>query len=177
MSSVFTLARPYARAAFELARGNKMLADWSLKLKFAAQVASDARVMDVAGNPSIGADDLVGLFLPQGEANDGAFGNFIRLLTENRRLQLLPEITALFEELKRESERVFEVRVRTATALGESQIVALRAALKKRFDREIDLQQALDPNVLGGAIIDAGGVVIDGSVSGRLRRLQTSLSH
>ncbi len=177
MSTVLTFARPYARAAFELARRDKTLADWSLKLRFAAEVASDERVVDLTGNPRISAEGLAGLFLPQGESLDGAFGNFIRLLAENRRLSVLPEITALFEELKREAERVFKVRVRTATKMGESQIIALQTALKKRFDREIDLQQSIDPNVLGGAIIDAGDIVIDGSVSGRLKRLQNSLAH
>lgn len=177
MSSALTLARPYARAAFELARANKTLPDWSSKLQFAAHVANDERVIDVAGNPRVAPEDLTGLFLLQGESGDSAFGNFIRVLAENRRLRLLPEIAMLFEELKREAERVFEVRVRTATRLGDSQIVALRAALQKRFDREIDLKQALDPDIVGGAIIDAGGIVIDGSVSGRLKRLQSSLAH
>jgi len=114
MSSALTLARPYARAAFETALARSALAGWAEKLAFAAEVAADPRVVALFGNPRLGGSQLASLFLPQGEKTDGDFGHFISLLAENGRLPVLPEIGALFEQLKLESERTLKVRLRTA---------------------------------------------------------------
>jgi F-type H+-transporting ATPase subunit delta len=177
MSSALTLARPYARAAFEMARGANALADWTQKLSFAAEVANDSGVRNLVGNPKLAATDLVGLFLAPSESANAPFANFIGLLAENHRLILLPEIAALYTEMRHEAQRILTVSVRSATALGDSQVIALKAALKKRFGRDIELEQQLDPSLLGGAVIDAGDVVIDGSVTGRLHRLESALAH
>ena len=177
MSSALTLARPYARAAFESARAGATLADWSGKLAFAAQAAADPRVTALFGDPRIGAHDLAALFMPSGEAGDSGFSAFIRLLADNRRLPVLPEIAALFEELKLESERVLKVNVRAASPIAEAEVAKLRDALGRRFGRSIEITQTLDADLLGGAVIDAGEVVIDGSVRGRLERLEHALSH
>src|SRR6185436_1681035 len=118
---------------------------------------------------------LVQLFLPQGVGADDAFARFLEALVENRRLALLPEIADAYAELKREHERVLQVTVRSAVALDADTEQAMRAALKRRFGREIELHTAVDENLIGGAVIDAGDVVIDGSVRGRLARMQTAL--
>lgn len=177
MASALSLARPYARAAFELAQSGKSLADWSKKLGFAAQVASDPQLVALFGSPRVGGSELVSLFLPEGEAADSAFANFIGVLAENGRLPVLTEIAAIYETLKAEAEKVTRVHVRTATALDEAETTKLRDALKRRFGGEIDIERSVDPSVLGGAIIDAGDVVIDGSVRGRLARLEQALTH
>jgi len=177
MSETLTLARPYARAAFESARVANALPAWSSKLAFAAQVISDARVHAVAGDPRLSSTDLIGLLLPPGEPNDSTFAAFLLLLIDNRRVGLLADIAALFEELKRESERVLQVTLRSASEIPTGQSDAIKVALKKRFGREIDLQQRIDPSVIGGAVIDAGDVVIDGSVRGRLARLENALTN
>jgi F-type H+-transporting ATPase subunit delta len=176
MSETLTLARPYARAAFESARKTDALAAWSQKLGFSAQLIADARVA-LVGNPRIGNAELTGLLLPPEETVDSAFAGFLALLVENRRAPLLPDIAALFEELKRDSERVLKVTLRSATPVSDEQVTALKAALKKRFGRDIDLDQRIDPSVIGGAVIDAGDMVIDGSVRGKLERLEGALTH
>lgn len=176
MSSRETLSRPYARAAFELGRGSQALADWSSKLGFAAAVASHPDAVAVIGDPRIGVDQAKTLFLPQGEAADGAFALFVAQLAQNRRLSLLPEIAAQFEQLKRESERVLKVRVKTAVALEPAQADSIKAALRKRFSREIVIEPSIDASVIGGAVIDADGLVIDASVRGRLERLGQALA-
>ena len=109
MSSALTLARPYARAAFELAHSHKALPLWAEQLAFAAEVASDPRAAALFGNPRISPAELASLFLPHGEKADSEFGRFIALLIENGRLPVLPEIRTLFEELKLESERLLKV--------------------------------------------------------------------
>jgi F-type H+-transporting ATPase subunit delta len=176
MSSALTLARPYARAAFELARSHAALAEWAGKLAFAAQVASDPRATALFGDPRMSKSDLASLFLQEGESADSPFNHFVQLLADNGRLPVLPEIGALFEELKLESERVLKVRVRSAAPIEDAEVAKLKEALKRRFGRDIEVSQSVDASLIGGAIIDAGEVVIDGSVSGRLSRLEQALT-
>ncbi len=176
MSGNRTFARPYARAAFELARGAEALAGWHERLTFSAAVAAAPQFRAVHGNPKVGEGALVALLLPEGEPSDSAFASFLRTLATNRRVALLPEIADLFGELRREQEGVVRVVVRTATPLEAATADAMRVALERRFGRKVDLETALDPSVIGGAVIDAGDVVIDGSVRGRLARLQQALA-
>lgn len=175
MSEALTLARPYARAAFETARGSDALGAWSNKLGFAAQAVSDARLTALIGDPRLGNAELVGLLLPPGDAADSQFASLLSLLVDNHRVVLLPEIAALFEELKRDAEHVLKVTVRSAVAVSAAQVDAITSALKKRFGRDIELEQSIDASIIGGAVIDAGDVVIDGSVRGRLTRLESAL--
>lgn len=177
MSSAESLARPYARAAFDLARESNALVDWSSKLDFAAAVARDPQVLNLIGNPAFGGDKLVSLFLPQGEKAGSAFANFLATLAANRRLTILADVADGFAALKREAEGVLKVKVRAAVPLEAGQADALKAALAKRFGRQIELTSTIDESVIGGAIIDAGETVIDGSVRGRLERLAQSLTH
>lgn len=172
-----TLARPYARAAFELASEHNRLGEWAAELAFAAEVAGDSQTASLFGSPLVAAGQLASLFLPEGEPVDSLFGRFIGTLAENGRLRELPEIAALFEQLKREAERVLKVHVRSAVPMGAAETARLREALQRRFDRDIELEQSLDPSMLGGAVIDAGELVIDGSVRGRLARLETALAN
>jgi len=101
----------------------------------------------------------------------------MKVLADNQRLEALPEIAALFEQQKREAEKVLQVRVRTAAPIDAGETAKLKDALKRRFGRDIELEQTVDPAVLGGAVIDAGEVVIDGSVRGRLHQLEAALTH
>ena len=113
-----------------------------------------------------------------GEPIDGdAFARFVGLLLDNRRLALLPEISGLFDELRFEAERVVKARVTSATALPAGELDTLKAALRKRFGREVEVETAVDESLIGGAVIDAGDVVIDGSLRGKLGRLQAALSN
>ncbi|MGE0290645.1 MAG: F0F1 ATP synthase subunit delta [Bradyrhizobium sp.] len=175
MASVQTLARPYARAAFELARDASALSDWSDKLGFAATLSAAPGMRELIANPTLNSTDLGRLVLPEQEPADGEFARFIHVLAEKQRLPALTEIAAQFEQLKREHERVLRVIAHTAVALEATQADALKAALKRRFQREIVLENRIDPGVLGGAVIDAEGVVIDGSVRGRLQALDQAV--
>ncbi|HKN79385.1 MAG TPA: F0F1 ATP synthase subunit delta [Lysobacter sp.] len=178
MSQALTLARPYARAAFSLARDAGALAGWSDALGFAARVAADPQVAAVLGNPALTADNAVTLLAPPASTIDTeAFARFIGLLAENRRLPLLPEIAGLFDELRFEAEKVVKARVTSATPLPAGELDTLKAALRKRFGREVEVETAVDESLIGGAVIDAGDVVIDGSLRGKLGRLQAALSN
>ena len=180
MSQALTLARPYARAAFSLARDAGALPAWSDALAFAARVAADPQVAALLGNPKLTQADTATLLAPgAGHASSAneLFGNFLGLLFENRRLSLLPEIAGLYDELRFEAERVVKARVTSAVALPAGELETIRAALKRRFGREVEVETAVDESLIGGAVIDAGDVVIDGSIKGKLGRLETALSH
>jgi F-type H+-transporting ATPase subunit delta len=176
MSSSLTLARPYARAAFELARDSGQLAEWSRKLAIAAAIAGDARVRSLIGDPHLDTVQLHDLFLPEGEAQGTQFAAFVGELAAHRRLPALPDIATLFEEHRREHEKVLKVTLRTAVPVEAAQGDALRAALERRFGRKVELDTVIDAGVIGGAVIDAGDVVIDGSVRGRLGRLEHAIA-
>ena len=175
MSQALTLARPYARAAFSLARDAGALPAWSDALAFAARMAADPQVAALLGNPKLTQADVATLLAPQ-EANE-TFGNFLGLLFENRRLPLLPEIAGLYDELRFEAERVVKAKVTSAVALPAAELETIKAALKKRFGRDVEVETAVDASLIGGAVIDAGDVVIDGSLKGKLGRLEAALAH
>ena len=181
MSQTLTLARPYARAAFGVARDAGALPAWSDALALAARVAADPQVAGLLGDPKLSTADVGTLLAPaaggQGAAAGEAFANFLGLLFENRRLGLLPEVAGLFDELRFEAERVVRARVTSAAALGAAELETIKAALRRRFGREVEVETAIDESLIGGAVIDAGDVVIDGSIKGKLERLQTALAH
>lgn len=174
MSQPVTLARPYARAAFALAHEHGRAADWSRALAFSARVAEDPQVQALLKHPQLSVDDAVSLVVAEGA--DQELRNFLALLAENHRLALLPEIAGLFEQLRAEAERIVKAKVTAATGLDGAAIESIRAALRRRFGCEVELETAVDPTLLGGAVIDAGDVVIDGSLRGKLERLQATLA-
>jgi F-type H+-transporting ATPase subunit delta len=178
MAEILTIARPYAQAAFQFADSHQALGKWSDMLAFLAMVAADAEVTELVENPRMTETQLAELFISiGGERLDDNSHNFIRLLAENRRLALLPEIAALFEIQRREAERTLRAELITAFPATEAQQASVAAALKQRLGRDIELVCTTDATLIGGAIIRAGDSVIDGSVRGKLERLGNSLSH
>jgi F-type H+-transporting ATPase subunit delta len=175
MSQALTVARPYARAAFATARDEGKLPAWSEALAFAARVAADPRVAALLPNPRLGQDDAIALLAPEGAGE--SFTRFLSLLADGRRLPQLAEIAGLFEELRAEAEHVVRAKVTSAVALPAGELDVIKAALKQRLGREIVVETAIDESLIGGAVIDAGDVVIDGSLKGKLSRLQSALTH
>lgn len=174
MSQALTLARPYARAAFAIARDAGAFAPWSDALGFAARVAADPQAAAVLGHPALTRDQAVELLAPEGAVE--SFRDFLALLADNRRLALLPEMSGLYEELRADAERVVKARVTSASALPAGELDSIKAALARRFGREVEVETAVDEALIGGAVIAAGDVVIDGSLRGKLARLQSALA-
>ena len=173
MSEIITLARPYAKAAFEVADDAGALGDWSKALGIAAAVASDPRVDRLIDNPAIDTQQLQQMF-SQADAPAG-FDNFVALLIQNNRLPLLSRVGQLFEQLKAEAEQALQVTVRSASALDDSYKARMSDALSRRFGKKIELNCEVDEALLGGAVIHAGDQVIDGSLRGKLQRMSDSL--
>ena len=178
MAEILTIARPYAQAAFLFADSHQALKEWSDMLEFLAVVSADPEMTSLIENPRMTETQLAELFISIGaDWQDDSCHNFIRLLAENRRLKLLPEIAALFEIQRRDAEQTIRAELITAFPATEAQQAAVIAALKQRLGRDIELECKTDAALLGGAIIRAGDLVIDGSVRGKLERLGNSLSH
>jgi len=176
MADKVTIARPYAKAAFETAQAGKRLKDWSEALHTGAAVVTDERVTRLLGDPHVLPEQLAQLIIdiagPQLHA-DGQ--NFVRTLAENHRLAYLPEISTLFDALKDEAEGVVDVTVTSAVQLDPSEQHTLQSALSRRLKRDIRLHCSVDATLIGGAVLKAGDLVIDGSLKARLESIAHEL--
>jgi len=177
MADKTTIARPYAKAAFAEARGENRLGIWSDTLRTAASVVADPRVESLVANPRMTSSDLAQLVMDIAGPQLGDHGaNFIRTLAENHRLAYLPEIATLFDELKDEAEKIVDVTVTSAAPLDDTQRKTLTAALERKLKRGIRMQCHTDPSLIGGAVLQAGDLVIDGSLRTQLNRITYELT-
>jgi F-type H+-transporting ATPase subunit delta len=184
MAEKATIARPYARAAFDYARGaasaQQSFATWSRLLGIAGAVAADPAVQPLLGNPKVPSGQLVeliaGVARSQGLDVDAPGRNFLGILAQNHRLAYLPEIATQFEQLRADAENTVDVEVVSALPVGEAQRAALKGALEKRFGRAVKLRETIDESLVGGALVRAGDLVIDGTLKGRLERLASQMS-
>jgi F-type H+-transporting ATPase subunit delta len=177
MADRLTIARPYARAAFEEARKNGGLAPWSEALQAAAIVVKDPRVARLLGNPRVTPAELAQLVDEIAARSLGEHGaNFVRTLADNHRLGYLPEISQLFGTLKDDAEGVTDVTVTSAAPLNETERGRIGAALERRLRRKVRLHFQIDPELIGGAVLRAGDLVIDGSLRTRLERIAYELT-
>jgi F-type H+-transporting ATPase subunit delta len=171
-----TIARPYAEAAFRLADAQGKLADWSAAIGNLAAVAADARVRAAIGDPNVPAAKVAGMFIAvlQGKLS-GEAENFVRVLAENGRLEVLTEIRSQFEALKNEREGVVEAEVYSAFEMDQAQIADLVARLEKKFGRKVRAKVSVDKSLIGGVKVVIGDKVIDGSARAQLAALETAL--
>jgi F-type H+-transporting ATPase subunit delta len=177
MAEKATIARPYARAAFQFAHEHGRLPQWSQLLQAGAAVAADGRVARLLGSPHVGVDELAALFVEAaGEAADQHGRNFISAVAHNGRLGLLPEIASQYEALRAEVENVVDVELAAAMPVEPAQQERLVAALKRRLGRDIRIHTRIDASLIGGAVVRAGDLVIDGSLKGRLERLSSAMT-
>ena len=177
MADRLTIARPYARAAFEEARQNGGLAPWSQALQAAALVVKDPRVAMLLDDPRVTPEQLARLVDDIAAAPLGEQGaNFVRTLAHNHRLGYLPEIAELFGTFKDDAEGVADVSVTSAAALDAAQRARIAAALERRLRRKVRLHCQIDPALIGGAILRSGDLVIDGSLRTRLDRIAYELT-
>lgn len=176
MAEVVTIVRPYAVAAFKLAKEKNALARWSEMLKFAGAVAADPRMQAYIEDPEVTRAELEKAFLGiTGDKLEEAGKNMIKLLVEYGRLGLLPEVAAAFEELKAQDEGVMEAEITAASKPSEAEIKALVKRLESKFGKKIEASVKVDPEIIGGVKIIVGDTVIDASVRGQLQELAYTL--
>jgi F-type H+-transporting ATPase subunit delta len=171
-----TIARPYAEAAFKLADAQGRLAEWSAALANLAAVSADERVRAVAGDPGLSAGKVAGLFISilAGKLT-GEMENFVRVLADNGRLDVVAEIRAQFEALKNEREGVVEAEVISAFDLDAAQVADLVGRLEKKSGRKVKAKVSVDKSLIGGVKVVIGDKVIDGSARAQLTALEIAL--
>jgi len=176
MAEIATIARPYANAVFEFAKGRRALDSWSRELTVLASVTADPSIKEVIDSPAVTSQQKANsLARVCGDDLSREGKQLLQVLAGNKRLHLLPEISAQYEELRAQEQASLEVEVVSAFALDDSEQRRITEALARRFEREIVLTSRVDESLLGGAIIRAGDTVIDGSVRGKLQKLSETL--
>lgn len=181
MAENVTLARPYAEAAFQLARNateaNNALGGWQQALDRMAAVAADAQMLECISNPRLLSSQVTQLFLDVAGTFSAEQQNFVRLLVDNERLQVLPEIRELYVELKNGQEGVQEADIASAFPLDDATLKNLVAELETRFKCRIQAAVRIAPELIGGVRIAVGDQVIDASVRGKLAAMATALKN
>ena len=171
-----TIARPYAIAAFEYALDKNDLSGWGSLLEIAANIVHDDAMSQLLQNPDVRQEELIDIFYDVlGKNLTPEKKNFLHLLAEYRRLEALPDIAELFKTYQAQYEKTITVELISATALDKSSQQKIIDALTNRLKRKVSLQCKIDETLLGGAMVRAGDMVIDGSVRGKLNRLLESL--
>jgi F-type H+-transporting ATPase subunit delta len=178
MAEPVTIARPYAEAAFRLARDNGTLAAWSDMLALLDRVIGDAQARAVIDDPNVPAQQLEGFILGiAGDRLDGPARNMVQVLIQNGRLEMLPHIRAVYEDLRREHEGVLEVRIVTALPMSEDQVRELVSRLEAKHQRKVSAKVDTDPDLIGGVRLLIGDKVIDATVRGKLDAMAAALTH
>jgi F-type H+-transporting ATPase subunit delta len=177
MAEISTIARPYAVAAYQLAKETKSLDKWSQMLAFVSAVASDARMQDLINNPKMVSADLLDAFLKvSGDKLNEQGQNMIKILIEYGRLAVLPAIADAYEALKAQDEGVLEAEIIAASQPSQAEISGLVKKLEAKFGKKIEASVTVQPEIIGGVKIIVGDTVIDASVQGQLQNLAYTLS-
>lgn len=178
MADLTTVARPYAKALFDLARRQGSLERWSQTLGTLAEIAGDEAMHALVQNPKVSDEEVINLINSvAGERFDDSARNLVRLLADNDRLPALPDIAALFEVMKAESEGAIDVDVFSPHPVSDSYKHSLSESLRRKLGRDVRMNFSIDESLIGGALIKAGDLVIDGTVRGRLNKLSGALAN
>ena len=176
MAERTTVARPYADAAFGIARERNALAGWSEMIASAEAIAGDTTMAGALQNPKLGAAEKATLFLSvAGDRFSPEMRNFVRVLIDARRIDLLPEVRVLYEALRNEAEGVARARIESAQPLSDAQVGELASAMGRRLGKRVEATAVVNPALIGGARIAVGDTVIDGSVRGKLEQMKSAL--
>ena len=176
MANTMTLARPYARAAFEHAKQHNTLAEWLDVLQTVGVMVLHEEVRDYIKNPKVSTEQIITLFAEvAGKKLTQQQENFFQLLAQGKQFALLSDIASLYTRLYEENDAVVSVDVSSACEMSAAQQEKMQAALEKRIGKKIKLHCTVDPKLLGGAIVRTPEWVMDGSVTGKLQQLKTKL--
>lgn len=178
MAEARTLARPYAKAAFEYARDEGALDSWLRELQLIAAVAAEPRVRGMLSDPALTSAEQAARFVELcGEELGDSRRRFVEVLAHNRRLDLAAPVLELFAEFKAQRENTVDVELLSAYEIPDEVRHRIANALGERLERDVRVRSETDPDLIGGVVIRAGDMVIDGSVRGRLNKLAEALTH
>jgi F-type H+-transporting ATPase subunit delta len=176
MAETRTIARPYAEAVFKLAKTSGSLPAWLEMLQLLAAIAMDEQIKVLIGNPKVPPKRLGELLLGIcGDKLTDEGRNFVLLLAENGRIEVLPEVSEMFEQLKTRHDGVLDAKVTSAFAMSDAQLKDLVADLEARFKRKIEAKVSIDPELIGGVKVEVGDEVLDASVRAKLEAMAVAL--
>ncbi len=171
-----TIARPYALAAFEYALAHNELPVWEKMLQAAATMATDKQMQILFSNISVTSQKLLELFLEiLAPLLDEPRKNFLKLIAEHKRFNVLPDIFLKFKIYKEEQEKIIPIEIISAVALEGNFLKKIADAISLRVKQKVTTQCTVDPQLLGGVMVRMGDKVIDGSIRGKLNRLLESI--
>ncbi|SBS25071.1 ATP synthase subunit delta [Marinomonas spartinae] len=177
MAELKTVARPYAKAAFEVAREQGHVAEWANMLSILATVTKEPKLKTALGNPAFSAQEKASALAQVCEEITTEQGKaFLLNLAENKRLLLLPAISELFQQFKLNYEKAVDVKLTSAFELSAEQAQTLADSLAKKLDRTINLTNETDASLIGGVVIRTSDLIIDGSVRGKLTKLAEAIN-
>lgn len=178
MSEFTTAARPYAKAAFEVAQAESKQAEWLDAIQLLSAVICNEAFASVIDTPTMGAAEKGDILIDIcADKLSDKQKNFVKVLAENSRLALMPEIAVLFEALKAEAESTVEATATSAYPLSDAQVKSMTEALKKKLGCDVSLTTEVDASLIGGVVIRAGDLVIDGSTKAKIGSLTQAVSH
>jgi len=177
VADLSTIARPYAKAVFELANSENQLNNWSDMLNTLANIAADSDMNRFIASPRVTAAQLAEVMTDvAGSALTDAGSNLVKLLAENDRIAALPDIAARYELLKIDAENSVDVEVTSVEPMSDEHKKALGESLRRKLGRDVRMTYSTDPALLGGALIKAGDLIIDGTIRGRLEKMAGALA-
>ena len=175
MAESLTIARPYAEAVFKLASEAGTLPAWSDALDRLAAVTGNAAARELLGNPRLSSAQVAQLVAEAAGSLDAAQASFVRVLADNERLAVMPEIARHFDSLRSAHENVVDAHVSSAFPLSEAQVADITGVLRGKYGREVKVTVAVDPDLIGGVAVRVGDEVMDASVRGKLAQLAGAL--
>ena len=177
MAELKTVARPYAKAVFEVAREQGKVVEWADMLSVLATVSTEPKLTVALGNPAFSAEDKANALADVCAESITEEGKaFLRTLAVNKRLTLIPAISELFQQFKLNFEKAVDVTFTSAFELSAEQAQTLAASLAKKLDRTINLSNETDASLIGGVVIRTGDLIIDGSVRGKIAKLAEAIN-
>tara|TARA_B110000438_G_scaffold122844_1_gene119882 strand:- start:13 stop:564 length:552 start_codon:yes stop_codon:yes gene_type:complete len=183
MEELRTIARPYASAVFDIANNKEMLSEWSVFLKKASELLDQKDIRVLIKTPGMNKKTIAEIFfelsVEEGETveNKALFSNFLNVLSENKRLNIIAMVSSQFEQKKQKAEQVSEVILSSAAPLPEEDIEEIKQALSKKLGKKIELNNSVDETLIGGAVIKIGDHMIDGSVRSQLKKMTRFLTN
>ena len=172
----YTLARPYANAAYLYAKEHDTILPWTDFLSVLASVFGDPKLLTVLGHPKFNVLDLINTLMDKAGKKSACFKNFLMLLLEHNRLKVLPDVFEVFSALVKADASVRKVTIQTAMKLSKTELTSIKKSLKEQFNEEIEMDVVEAPELIGGFIIQSDDYVIDNSLKGQLARLKQNLS-
>lgn len=175
MAEFATIARPYAKALFGLAQEKDQIKSWLGGLKELAAIVKDEKIISLIEQPDASASEKAKLLIDLAALSDNGLANFVTVLAEQKRLLVLPEVYAQYQDLALTLNNTKSATIYSAYELTQAQIDDLTAMLKKRFDSNLEVSTQIDPELIGGVKVEVGDQVLDLSVQGKLNALYTTM--